>query len=66
MLGAVVIYVLASAVFELRSSALSPVVKIADGEIAGAEALSWNGRPFYAFQGIPYAAPPIGKLRFKV
>nr|XP_018911064.1 PREDICTED: esterase E4-like [Bemisia tabaci]XP_018911065.1 PREDICTED: esterase E4-like [Bemisia tabaci]XP_018911066.1 PREDICTED: esterase E4-like [Bemisia tabaci]XP_018911067.1 PREDICTED: esterase E4-like [Bemisia tabaci] len=65
MLGAVVIYVLASAVFELRSSALSPVVKIADGEIAGAEALSWNGRPFYAFQGIPYAAPPIGKLRFK-
>lgn len=27
---------------------------------------SWKNTPFYGFQGIRYAEPPIGQLRFKV
>lgn len=26
----------------------------------------YDQRPFYAFKGIPYAEPPVNKLRFKV
>jgi para-nitrobenzyl esterase len=38
----------------------SPVVSIADGQLRG-----HTDRSVYAFLGIPYAAPPVGGLRWK-
>jgi carboxylesterase type B len=41
-------------------------VCIEQGELEGTTLTSRNGRTFAAFQGIPYAEPPVGNLRFKV
>ena len=43
-----------------------PKVKIPLGGIRGYYKISENGRQFEAYEGIPYASPPVGKLRFKV
>ncbi|KAF4526362.1 hypothetical protein B566_EDAN014100, partial [Ephemera danica] len=42
-----------------------PNVDLEQGSLRGTTMWSRKGRVFYAFQGIPYAAPPIGSLRFK-
>lgn len=43
-----------------------PKVKVSLGEIKGHFKFSENGKKFEAFEGIPYAKPPVGELRFKV
>lgn len=43
-----------------------PRVKTPLGAIKGYYKVSANGRQYEAYEGIPYALPPIGKLRFKV
>ncbi|XP_076627824.1 juvenile hormone esterase [Colletes latitarsis] len=43
----------------------APRVKTPLGGIKGYYKLSANGREYEAYEGIPYALPPIGKLRFK-
>ncbi|XP_076285599.1 carboxylic ester hydrolase-like isoform X2 [Lasioglossum baleicum] len=43
----------------------APKVKTPLGCIKGYCKLSANGRQYQAYEGIPYALPPIGKLRFK-
>ncbi|XP_055921512.1 juvenile hormone esterase isoform X2 [Eupeodes corollae] len=40
-------------------------VKIKQGTVVGGEALLTNGAKYYYFKGIPYAVPPLGKLRFQ-
>lgn len=35
-------------------------------KLVGRYLRSYSGRPIKAFKGIPYAKPPIDKLRFKV
>ncbi|CAH2074949.1 unnamed protein product, partial [Iphiclides podalirius] len=42
-----------------------PVVTVKQGRLLGAKKKLYNGTPYYSFKGIPYAKPPIGKLRFK-
>jgi hypothetical protein len=44
----------------------APRVKIPLGGLKGYYKTSQNGRKYEAYEGIPYALPPIGKLRFKV
>nr|XP_033331231.1 venom carboxylesterase-6-like [Megalopta genalis] len=43
----------------------APKVKTPLGGIKGYHKLSANGRQYEAYEGIPYALPPTGKLRFK-
>lgn len=43
------------------------VIETNDGPVRGQlKRTVFNGNPYYAFQGIPYAKPPVGELRFKV
>lgn len=43
-----------------------PTVNIPLGLIEGYVGLTVNSKPFFKFEGIPYAKPPIGDLRFEV
>lgn len=43
----------------------SPVVRVEEGQLQGKLVSSPTGKAFYSFQGIPYAKPPIGSLRFR-
>ncbi|XP_046601547.1 esterase E4 [Neodiprion lecontei] len=41
------------------------LVKVEQGLLRGAVVKSVVGESYIAFKGVPYAAPPVGKLRFK-
>ncbi|CAG9837941.1 unnamed protein product [Diabrotica balteata] len=41
-----------------------PLVKTPQGTVRGYHKKSFGGRQFLAFEGIPYAKPPVGNLRF--
>lgn len=43
-----------------------PEVTTKLGKVRGAYKTSHFGRTFAAFEGVPYAKPPIGNLRFEV
>ncbi|XP_012287397.1 esterase FE4-like [Orussus abietinus] len=43
----------------------SPVIKVKQGELRGTTLESVLGPSYFAFKGIPFAAPPVGSLRFK-
>ena len=43
-----------------------PRIKTSLGGIRGYYKISENGRLYEAYEGIPYALPPVGKLRFQV
>lgn len=43
-----------------------PTVKTEYGKVEGIWKLSYDGRQYAVFEGIPYAKPPIGDLRFEV
>ncbi|KAF5299073.1 hypothetical protein FQR65_LT09431 [Abscondita terminalis] len=42
-----------------------PVVTIENGSLQGKIKTDYEGNTYYSFQGIPYAKPPVGDLRFK-
>lgn len=46
--------------------AVSFDVETEQGKLKGSNLKSRDGRDIKAFQGIPYAKPPIGHLRLKV
>ncbi|GJQ88160.1 Est-6 [Trypoxylus dichotomus] len=43
----------------------APLVEISNGLLQGTLSKSYNGRIFSSFEGIPYARPPVGDLRFE-
>lgn len=42
------------------------VLSYEQGTLRGRIDIDVDGISFYSFQGIPYAKPPVGDLRFKV
>lgn len=42
------------------------LVTIKQGTLRGNEETTHNNFKFFTFMGIPYAKPPVGKLKFKV
>ena len=42
------------------------VIQLAKGAVEGKRMNTREGREYLAFLGIPYAKPPLGKLRFQV
>lgn len=43
-----------------------PTVTTPIGKIEGHVGITVNLNPFYKFEGVPYAKPPVGELRFEV
>nr|XP_027214828.1 cholinesterase 2-like [Penaeus vannamei] len=43
----------------------APVVSLPDGRVSGVNERSAKGRDFFAYYGIPYAKPPLDKLKLK-
>ncbi|XP_049851783.1 esterase FE4-like [Schistocerca gregaria] len=41
------------------------VVRVKDGQLRGRRRATVWGLPFCSFQGVPYARPPVGDLRFR-
>ena len=39
--------------------------QLASGKITGKEEVARNGDLYVSFYGVPYAQPPVGKLRFE-
>lgn len=50
----------------VRSDEDAPRVKTSLGNIKGYLKISKHGKLYEAYEGVPYALPPIGELRFKV
>ncbi|XP_067007373.2 juvenile hormone esterase [Anabrus simplex] len=50
---------------EVHSQENFPLVNLAQGTVKGKMVNSTVTAPFYSFQGIPYAKPPVEQLRFK-
>uniref|UniRef100_A0A0K8VYW1 carboxylesterase n=1 Tax=Bactrocera latifrons TaxID=174628 RepID=A0A0K8VYW1_BACLA len=49
----------------MDSQILEPIVSTASGKVRGQLREGIYGDTYYSFDGIPYAKPPLGKLRFK-
>ncbi|XP_060524132.1 juvenile hormone esterase-like [Cylas formicarius] len=57
------VIVIATAITLVASEA--PIVEIRNGKVLGTVVNTFTKGEFYAFQGIPYAQPPVGRLRFQ-
>lgn len=51
---------------KLMGNLRESVVQVNEGKLLGSTKTNINGEDFYTFQGVPYAKPPLGCLRFKV
>ncbi|XP_060526372.1 juvenile hormone esterase-like isoform X2 [Cylas formicarius] len=57
-------HILLSVVFVSVALAQDLIVDLPDGTIRGSE-ITFQNKSYYGYRGIPFAAPPLGKLRFQ-
>lgn len=50
---------------DINAAGVDPEVTLSTGKVQGYTKQSPGGRVYYAFEGIPYARPPVGKHRFE-
>lgn len=48
------------------SSFGSPKIVLEEGTVVGTKEKLPNGSFYFTYKGIPYAEPPVGRLRFEV
>lgn len=63
MYGKICLFLIFATFFQYKNAT---EVTVEQGTLIGATLLSRNGRQYHAFQGIPFAKPPIDDLRFQV
>lgn len=66
MASSVKIFLLFLAIKETSTQKPDPIIRSRSGTIQGTYRKSFTGRMYSSYEGIPYAAPPIGELRFEV
>ncbi|XP_063925259.1 carboxylic ester hydrolase-like [Zophobas morio] len=49
----------------LTYSTEDPIIELPTGKIQGRQLTTYVNKTYYTFRKIPYAAPPVGSLRFK-
>ncbi len=49
----------------MSAATSGPVVEVAPGRLEGATVAAPDGTPVHRFLGVPYAAPPVGRLRWR-
>lgn len=59
-------WVLRLAIVGLLAQAEAQQVTVEQGVLRGTKAKTHAGNVIFSFKGIPYAAPPVENLRFKV
>ena len=52
--------------FQTTLPVIGVIITLPNGDILGQADSAYSGKTYYTFQKIPYAAPPVGDLRFKV
>ncbi|GAB1859692.1 Carboxylic ester hydrolase [Camponotus japonicus] len=65
MLRLLIVLLYLNLVILVNSNETAPRVKTPLGGLKGYYKISQYGRKYEAYEGIPYALPPVGKLRFK-
>ncbi|XP_047475478.1 juvenile hormone esterase-like isoform X1 [Penaeus chinensis] len=65
MLRSMEIYALVALAALSAGVSAAPVVTLTDGRVSGVNERSTKGHEFFAYYGIPYAKPPVDKLRLK-
>lgn len=58
------IFLYVTKIFQLQAYDNAPTVQTESGKVVGKIETLSLGKPVYAYLGIPYAEPPVGKLRF--
>lgn len=65
IVSGVVLFVVQHKWIRFWPPSVRPVVSVKQGKVRGVTSTLPNGGQFHYFKGIPYAEPPVGKLRFK-
>ncbi|XP_053690007.1 esterase E4-like [Sabethes cyaneus] len=61
---ALINYMISSRLLKRFPPAVRPVVQVRQGKLRGVTSTLPNGDTYHYFKGVPYAKPPLGKLRF--